>query len=213
MVLSAHQPAYLPWLGYFHKMAHCDQFVIVDNVARGDKDFVTKNFVMGRDGKRIQLTIPVLMHGHRQDPILSLKMADQEWKVTQYKTLLLNYGQTEWLEKWRKAMENESMSLMHPLVFTYEIANELGIRTPVKYQSDLGIGGYKTHLIVNLCRHFGADTYLCGSEGFDAYGEELVKYGIKVLRQEFKTPDVPPLSVMHYLMSRGTEKTRKLIRG
>ena len=31
-LLSAHQPVYLPWLGFFHKLFVSDLFVIFDDV-------------------------------------------------------------------------------------------------------------------------------------------------------------------------------------
>ena len=33
MRLAAHQPQFMPWLGYFDKMRSCDLFVMLDDVA------------------------------------------------------------------------------------------------------------------------------------------------------------------------------------
>ena len=30
--MAMHQPNYVPWLGYFHKLASCDSFVHLDTV-------------------------------------------------------------------------------------------------------------------------------------------------------------------------------------
>ena len=44
MIISIHQPNYIPWIGYFHKIAHSDVFVVFDDIQfpRG-KDFIFRN--------------------------------------------------------------------------------------------------------------------------------------------------------------------------
>jgi len=59
MVISVHQPQYIPWLGYFDKIAHSDIFVILDNVQYKSREFQNRNRIRTRTGW-IWLTVPVV---------------------------------------------------------------------------------------------------------------------------------------------------------
>ena len=39
MILAAHQPHYLPWLGYLDKMAKADVFVVMDDLQYERENF------------------------------------------------------------------------------------------------------------------------------------------------------------------------------
>ena len=43
MIVSVHQPQYLPWLGYFDKIAKSDVFVFLDNVQYKRREFQNRN--------------------------------------------------------------------------------------------------------------------------------------------------------------------------
>ena len=61
MILTAHQPAYLPWLGLFHKIALADKFVFLDNLQFEKNSVENRNKIKTSDGA-IWLTVPVNAH-------------------------------------------------------------------------------------------------------------------------------------------------------
>ena len=58
MIIAAHQPNYIPWLGFFHKMDFVDKFIILDNVQFTKGAFIQRNKIKTANGE-LMLTIPV----------------------------------------------------------------------------------------------------------------------------------------------------------
>ena len=50
MILTAHQPTYLPWLGLFHKIALSDAFVFFDHVQYSKKQYYNRNTITTQHG-------------------------------------------------------------------------------------------------------------------------------------------------------------------
>ena len=91
MKIAIHQPNFLPWIGYFHKIAQVDKFVFLDDVQlpRG-KSFCYRAKIL-LSGKEIWLSIPLT--GKSQKPLIKDTKVDinQNWKVKHLKTLEFNY--------------------------------------------------------------------------------------------------------------------------
>ncbi|MFQ5693753.1 MAG: WbqC family protein, partial [Nitrospinota bacterium] len=43
MILAAHQPQYLPWLGYLDKVAKADVFLVLDDVQYKKNEWQNRN--------------------------------------------------------------------------------------------------------------------------------------------------------------------------
>ena len=59
MIVAIHQPNYLPWLGYFHKIKSADIFVFLDNVQIPGKSFANRCMIKGKNGEKVMLSVPV----------------------------------------------------------------------------------------------------------------------------------------------------------
>ena len=58
MMVAAHQPAYLPWLGYLAKIAAADLFVVMDDLQYEAQNFQNRNRIKTGTGPA-WITVPV----------------------------------------------------------------------------------------------------------------------------------------------------------
>ncbi len=66
MLLSINQPAYLPWPGYFDRIARSDLHVVLDHVQFEKNSFINRNRILGANGP-CWLTVPVRTKGRFGD--------------------------------------------------------------------------------------------------------------------------------------------------
>jgi len=198
--LSAHQPAYLPWLGYFEKIARANVFVYLDTVQFEKNSFTNRNRIHSANGP-LWLTVPVLQKGHIGATMQTLEIDDsQPWREKHLKAIALSYrkapgfaGKFARLEPLYCGM---GMTLADfcwaQLQFWLQ---ELGItQTQVVRASDLPPMGKKSDLVLDLCRHFGAQRYLSGKLGRDYLDEaSFGRDGIEVQYQDYRCAPYPQL--------------------
>ena len=65
VLVAIHQPHYLPWLGYLHRMAQADLFIVLDHVQfeRGNYQNRTQVRV---NGAAHWLTVPVVQRSQKE---------------------------------------------------------------------------------------------------------------------------------------------------
>ncbi len=199
MILSAHQPAYLPWPGYFDKIARSDIFVYLDTVQFEKNSFINRNQIKTCQGA-LWLTIPVKTKGHTSATLQTTEIDDnQTWRVKHLKTIEANY---------RNATRfGECFAIIQSLIQTPESnladycftqlkfwLSELGIDTKVIRSSSLPISNAKSDLVLDLCRQCHADHYVSGALGRNYLVEEDFKNeNIRIEYQNFKCPSYAQL--------------------
>ena len=100
MILTAHQPVYLPWLGLFHKISLADIFVYFDQVQYLPKDWMNRNEIKTATGPS-WLTVPVLKKGHRERKTSEIEINNEiDWRKKHLKTIKNNYCKSPFFEKY-----------------------------------------------------------------------------------------------------------------
>src|SRR5262245_59727696 len=89
-IVSAHQPGYIPWLGYFHKILLADKFVIMDDVQFEKNSFTNRNKVLA-NGAPVFLTIPVATKDYVNKQVREIEIADTRWKIKHLRTIEQSY--------------------------------------------------------------------------------------------------------------------------
>ncbi len=226
MRIAVHQPQYLPWIGYFHKMAHCDLFVYLDDVQYKKREFQNRNRIRTPDGF-IWLTVPVITKGKYHQNISEVKIdpTASAWQQEHLRSINLNYSRTpyykEYIHFFEKLYNNPWHSLMELNLETIKIISEItGLKTPTEFSSKYSITTFSTQRIIELCRCVGANEYLSGAGGKDYLDEKLFQdSGIKLLYQEFNHPTypqayegfIPYLSAIDLLFNIGGSESAKII--
>ena len=106
MILTAHQPVYLPWLGLFHKIALADKFNFFDNCQYVPKDWISRNQVKTANGP-VMLTVPVLTKGHREKVIADMEINnDLPWARKHWQTIRNGYKKARYFDRYAGFFED-----------------------------------------------------------------------------------------------------------
>jgi len=194
MILTAHQPTYLPWLGYFDKIIRSDVFVYLDTVQLEKNSYSYRNKIKTPQGSA-WLTIPLKMKGHTSNAIKDIVIDNsQNWKKKHLKNIFFNYKKSPFFDELYPKMETlyaEEFDLFSDLTYQHLLfwLKELNIKTKNIKSSDLDIDSKKSNLILDLCQTFEADKYISGALGKDYLDEdEFREKNIEIDFQDYQHP-------------------------
>ncbi len=227
MIVSIHQPNYLPWMGLIHKILESDIFVVLDDVqlVRG-KNFVTRSQIKTSGGPK-WITIPV----HNKNdflPINQIKINnDISWKDEHWNKIVQNYNKTKFFSNYSTFLKDsiyqkwENISDMNTALIQ-QILKIFKIEKRIQFSSELNVKGTGLEKIINIIKEMGGDEYLSGT-GVGSlryiHGNEGVfeENKIKLTFQKFIHPKyfqlygefIPKLSILDAIFNIGPENTLK----
>ncbi|MCR4800946.1 MAG: WbqC family protein [Bacteroidales bacterium] len=220
-VCAIHQPNFMPWLGYFYKIAKSDVFVILDTV---DIEVGTANAITNRT--RIKtvagvqwITVPIKKGDSKviKDIVID---NTKRWRETMLKTLLFQYKKSQNFNIFYPFVEDllnyQTDSLSEYNVHIIEcMANYMGIKTKIVLASEMkGLSDDRNVRLIDICKQNGCDIYLSGNGGRKYHDEQLFENnGIMVKYTDFIHPEYGQLhgdfekglSCIDYCFNDGTE--------
>lgn len=198
MIVAAHQPHYMPWLGYLDKMAKADLFVIMDDLQYEAQNFQNRQRLKLQGGS-VWLTVP-LERGTQQDRVCDKRIdnsgsAKQHWQRRSWLTIEHNYRRAPYFERYapalREVFTRSWESLLALDLHMLDLARTwFGITTPMIRASQLGLVGAKTDRLIAMCKAVGARCYLSGGGGSTDYldSEQMGRAGVGLIWQHFRHP-------------------------
>jgi hypothetical protein len=177
VLVACHQPNFLPWLGYFDKLARSDRFVLLDRVQfpRTSRGTYTNRVQLLIGGQPAWLTVPVVRDGVQA--IGDVRIDDtQPWRRKALRSIEQSYAKAprfaDVMPVVRELLELDTDRIA--------VLNEEAIRRlapdhahKLVRQSDLPDTGdaAATDLLIAVVKAAGGDAYLSG-DGADGYQEE-----------------------------------------
>jgi hypothetical protein len=225
VIVAVHQPNYLPWLGYFAKIAAADIFVFLDDV-QFSKGSYTNRVQIARNGAAAWLSVPVRYAFGAQ--VGAIEIADADFRRAHLESLKQCYrraGAFETVFGELSAWMDKPGPLLAPFNarLVEAIASRLGLRTKFLASSALGVprGEADERLAEIVHRLAPGGTYLSGSGGGNYQSEEAFsRKGVALRYSPFRPAPysqsahdfIPGLSIIDALFHLGWDATASLLK-
>jgi hypothetical protein len=201
MRIAIHQPHFLPWLGYLHRMASVDAFVLLDHVQFERRNYQNRTMIR-MNGAAHWLTVPVVQRS-QQERIVDKEVdnaggEERWWGKLCARTLQHVYGKAPFYREHGPALKALLETRQARLVDVNQVALDwlrevFGIRTRLIRSSELDVRGQRADLILEICKAVKADGLLAGMGGSRGYlnVDEFARNGVRIEWHEFKHPIYP----------------------
>jgi hypothetical protein len=195
-VLVAHQPAYLPWCGYFSRLLDVSRLVLLDHVQFAERGRQHRNVILGAAGAPVRLTVPVRRRFGQAIGEVRID-SSQPWSRAHWQTLSQAYRRAPYWDAYARqlgALYERSWTRLADLdiAVTELLLDSFGLRVQLIRSSALRPAGAKTGMLTDLCRLTAARVLRVGA-GATRYLDQaqLRTAGITVEVTTYSHPPYP----------------------
>jgi hypothetical protein len=200
MIISANQPYFCPFPGFFFKASLSDVLIILDEVQFPQGTTWLSRNRFKNDQGTLWLTIPVWKKGLGRQPINQVRICHEgRWPGKHRESLKSAYGHAPYLRDHLGFIEEMYSSRFDRLIdlnlaIIRYLLNCLKIDTKLVLLSQLGVKGKATQLLVEICRAMGASTFLAQSQVKKFVDPDLFRQeGIELRYFKYTAPTYPQL--------------------
>lgn len=224
LIISIHQPNYIPWLGYFEKILSSDVFVFLDDVQYEKNYVINRNKIRTSEGSA-WMTIPV--KAKHNSLVNNVKIDNsQSWALKHKKSIMINYSKSDFVKNYVDffdALYEKKFDFLIDInieIIRY-VMKELDIKTKTIFSSELDIQGKGSDRILNICKSLDADLYISGQFGKNYLNmEDFKNNNIAIVFQNFihpiykqcYSPFMPNMSIIDLLFNEGANSKNILIK-
>lgn len=220
-----HQPDFIPYLGFFHRLLYADLFVILDDVQFLRRGWHHRDKIKTVNGDS-WITVEV-KKAHQQTKINQMLLNQSDWKQQHLKMLIYSYKKAKYFNEIYPFVEqcyaqNNDRLMDFNMTLIQMMMKLLDINVGIKYSSEYNLATTSNELLVDILRKVSATHYLSGIGAKDYFkSNPFDEAGISVVWQDFKHPIypqlhgefIPYLSTLDMLFNCGIEKSREILRG
>ncbi|MBA4368371.1 MAG: hypothetical protein C0403_12135 [Desulfobacterium sp.] len=218
VIIGILQPGYLPWLGFFEQIYRSDVFVLYDDVQYDKEGWRNRNRIKSSNGVQ-WLSVPVQFKLSKAPLLTEIKIDNKaNWRKKHLASIRQNYSRSKYFNDYIRFFEEAYAREWEYLIdldlfFIGGLLKLLGMGEKIIHRScNINVQGDRIERLINLCKHFGADTFYEGSAGKNYINEnKFLSQGIKVSYQDYQHPTysqlygefVPYLSIVDLLFNHG----------
>ncbi len=200
-VLTAHQVGYLPWLGFFSKIASADLFCSFDSVQYEKNGWINRNQIKTANGP-LMLTVPVNGKNHFEKRICEVEIAGgSNWTRKHMRSIELAYRKAPHFDQHFAGVgaildlyaDGGLLNDLNLDMLRYFL-RALGLQVPIVNSSDYEFRGSKSLLLLDMCVQLRATAFIFGGEG-ERYADKQAFHeaGIQPWFQKYEHPVYPQL--------------------
>lgn len=236
MRITIHQSYFIPWLGYFSKLAFSDAFVVLDDVHFRKRHYFDRTRMVNMHGEIRWLSLPVGQNLGKVCHEVNVRVPGKSYVDKIIRNIELSYAKARWYDvEWRGLRDAVQRPLLESrnlvdinVAIIKNIVELVGMKMPdIHLCSDLvGPCDDSTERIVRICDVLGAAGVVIGAgmslavhdwrriaeEGVDLYIQDyLARHPVYEQSRRKRAGFQPGLSIIDAILNVGRDQTRSLI--